>query len=163
MKKVLSAVFCAVMLLSLTACGNKEEKALLKPTININETTITLPCALKDIGSFTVYDDDILEYDYDGIAALSAAVYCGGRLTTSVTLDNRDKDLPLEEKTIVKISLYSNTEFHGIRCNKSKWEDACEIVEPPYSKAYYNFLVPLENGYYLDCRRRDKKVTEMTV
>ena len=135
---------------------------MLKPEIKIGETTVELPCALKDIENITFNEKETFEFNLGGIDALNVKIYRGGRLTAIVSLDNRDKDLPLEEKTIVEISLFDNTEIYGIRKYESKWEDACEIFGE--SKAYYNFCAPLENGYYLDCRRSDKgMVTEMTV
>lgn len=136
---------------------------MLKPEIKIGETTIELPCALKDIENIIIDEEEIYEYNYDGIDVLSVRIYRGGSLTAFVSLDNRDKDLPIEEKTIVKISLYNNTEIYGIRKYESTWEDACEIVGKPGSKIYGNFLVPLEGGYYLECLKLDKTVADITV
>lgn len=138
---------------------------MLTPTIDFGEISITLPCALKDIGGVTVDEEETFEYNYDGIDALNVSIYLNGCPIYGVTLDNRDKDIPIKEKTIIIFPVGYETEFHGIRCYHSKWEDTCEIIGTPGSKIYGNFLVPLENGYYLDCRKSFDKgtVTEMTV
>lgn len=167
MKKILSAVLCAVILFDLTSCKNRKETAMLKPEIKIGNSTVILPCAIKDIDGVVIDKESLFEFNYDGIDAVHADLDLEGSrsLIAILTLDNRDKDLPVEDKTIVEITLFDNMEFHGIRWLYSKWEDACEIAGTPDCVKYGNLLAPLENGYYLDCRRsfEDGTVSEITV
>lgn len=138
---------------------------MLKPEIKIGESVITLPCALKCIKNAVIDEDYVSEFNYDGIDAIHARINYNGYMVASVSLDNRDKDLPIEEKTIVEILLLHDTAFHGIRLHSTKWEDACAISGCLDFVKFGNFLAPLENGYYLDCHRDydDGTVSEMTV
>lgn len=62
---------------------------------------------------------------------MSVNIYLNGCPIYGVTLDNRDKDIPIEEKTIIEFPVGYEAEFHGIRCYHSKWEDTCEIIGTP--------------------------------
>lgn len=124
---------------------------MLTPTIDFGEISITLPCALKDIGGVTVDEEETFEYNYEGIDALNVSIYLNGSLIDGVTLDNRDKDIPIEEKPIIEFPVDDEAEFHGIRCYHSKWKDACEIAGRPDCVKRGNFFASLENGYYLEC------------
>lgn len=140
---------------------------MLKPGIKIGNSTVILPCAIKDIDGVVIDEESLFECNYDGIDALHVTLDLEGsrRLTAGVTLDNRDKDLPVEDKTIVSILLLSDTEFCGIRLRDSKWTDVCELVGQPDHVKYGNLLAPLENGYYFDCRQNfdNGMVSEMEV
>lgn len=153
MKKILSAVLCAVILFDLTSCKNSKETAMLKPEIKIGNSTVILPCAIKDIDGVVIDEGSFLECDHDGIDALYVRLDLEGsrRLTAGVTLDNRDKVLPVEDKTIVSILLLHDTEFCGIRLDDSRWTDVCGLAGQLDHVKYGNLLAPLENGYYFDC------------
>ncbi len=124
---------------------------MLKPEIKFGDNVITLPCALKCIENAVIDEESIIEFPHDGIDAIGVTIYCNGNMAASVSLDNRDKDLPIMEKTIVEISLYNYAEFYGIRTYNTKWEDACAISGSLDFVKYGNFLAPLENGYYFEC------------
>ncbi|MBD5383691.1 MAG: hypothetical protein HDR72_01660, partial [Ruminococcaceae bacterium] len=117
MKKILAVVLCALVLFNLTSCKNMEGTAMLKPEIKIGNSTVILPCAIKDIDGVVIDMESFLECDHDGIDALYVRLDLEGSrwLTAGVTLDNRDKDLPVEDKTIIGILLLHDTEFCGIR------------------------------------------------
>ncbi len=138
---------------------------MLKPEIKFGDIVITLPCALKCIENAVIDEESIREFSYDGIDTIYATIYCSGNMAATVSLDNRDKDLPIMEKTIVEISLYNYAEFNGIRTYSTKWEDACAISGCLDFVKYGNFLAPLENGYYLDCRKNwdNGTVSEMEI
>lgn len=178
MKKLSLLTLCAIIVLTLTACGrtetyadsessqitNVKENQMLKPEIKICDSVITLPCALKCIENAVIDEDYVSEFNYDGIDAIHARINYNGYMVASVTLDNRDKDLPIEEKTIVEIMPFDG-ELCGIRWQSTKWEDACAISGCLDFVKFGNFLAPLENGYYLDCHRDydNGTISEMTI
>lgn len=149
MKKILSAVICAVMLVCSTACGKREESGMIKPEVRIGETSVTLLCTtIKDIEGASiaeVYGDK----DED---ALTVVLNRNGEKMAWVHVDNRDKDTPMDEKTIYHISFLHNkdVDFHGIRLKKSTIEDVDAIFGEPDFKEEHHRAVSLGDDFYAE-------------
>lgn len=160
MKKILSAVLCAVILFSFTACGNMKETAMPKPEIKIGGTTVTLPCTIKDIKGVAIDEETITEYT--NVDELIVHINYKGDSIAYVNVENSDKDVPVEEKNITSIWTQSEqVEFYGIQCWRSTFEDVSDIFGKPSIKEDGHRTVPLGNNYFVEFYGHDGKVQEI--
>ena len=120
---------------------------MIKPEINIGGTTVTLLCTIKDIKGVSITKTYVVKEP----PALFVELSRNGEKLATVTVDNRDEDIPIDGKTVYEISsLSEQVSFYGIQCKKSTLEDVDAVFGEPKLKGLNHCTVFLGDNFTVE-------------